>query len=63
LRRAIRRVRSSEDWLAKLAVKPVLGGGIIGLLANLSSAGTTLLLIHFVTLLKAVQVVRQTTTL
>jgi formate hydrogenlyase subunit 3/multisubunit Na+/H+ antiporter MnhD subunit len=50
-------------WLAKLAVKPVLGGGIISLLANLSSAGTTLLMIHFVTRLRTVQVVGQTTTL
>jgi hypothetical protein len=34
-------------WLAKLVVKPVLGGGTVGLLASLSSAGTTLLMIHF----------------
>jgi formate hydrogenlyase subunit 3/multisubunit Na+/H+ antiporter MnhD subunit len=34
-------------WLAKLVVKPELGGGIVGLLGSLSSAGTTLLMIHF----------------
>jgi multicomponent Na+:H+ antiporter subunit A len=33
--------------LAKLVVKPPLGEGIAGLLATLSSAGTTLLMLHF----------------
>jgi multicomponent Na+:H+ antiporter subunit A len=33
--------------LAKLVVKPTMGEGIVGLLANLSSAGTTLLMLHF----------------
>jgi formate hydrogenlyase subunit 3/multisubunit Na+/H+ antiporter MnhD subunit len=33
--------------LAKLAVKATLGEGIVGLLATLSSAGTTLLMLHF----------------
>ena len=33
--------------LAKLIVKPPLGEGIVGLLATLSSAGTTLLMLHF----------------
>ncbi len=33
--------------LAKLVVKPPLGDGIVGLLATLSSAGTTLLMLHF----------------
>jgi multicomponent Na+:H+ antiporter subunit A len=33
--------------LAKLVVKPPLGEGIVGLLAALSSAGTTLLMLHF----------------
>ncbi len=33
--------------LAKLAVKAPLGEGIVGLLATLSSAGTTLLMLHF----------------
>jgi multicomponent Na+:H+ antiporter subunit A len=33
--------------LAKLVVKPPLGEGIVGLLATLSSAGTTLLMLHF----------------
>ena len=33
--------------LAKLVVKPALGEGIVGLLATLSSAGTTLLMLHF----------------
>jgi multicomponent Na+:H+ antiporter subunit A len=33
--------------LAKLVVKPPLGAGIVGLLATLSSAGTTLLMLHF----------------
>jgi len=33
--------------LAKLAVKPVLGDGLVGMLANLSAAGTTLLMLHF----------------
>jgi multicomponent Na+:H+ antiporter subunit A len=33
--------------LAKLVVKPALGEGIVGLLAALSSAGTTLLMLHF----------------
>ncbi len=34
--------------LAKLAVKEVLGGGIVGMLGNLSAAASTLLMIHFV---------------
>jgi formate hydrogenlyase subunit 3/multisubunit Na+/H+ antiporter MnhD subunit len=33
--------------LAKLAVKAPLGDGIVGLLATLSAAGTTLLMLHF----------------
>lgn len=33
--------------LAKLAVKPVLGEGLVGLLATLSAIGTTLLMLHF----------------
>jgi multicomponent Na+:H+ antiporter subunit A len=33
--------------LAKLVVKATLGDGIVGLLATLSSAGTTLLMLHF----------------
>jgi formate hydrogenlyase subunit 3/multisubunit Na+/H+ antiporter MnhD subunit len=33
--------------LAKLAVKGALGEGVVGLLANLSAAGSTLLMIHF----------------
>ncbi|HET7880629.1 MAG TPA: complex I subunit 5 family protein [Acetobacteraceae bacterium] len=41
-------------WLAKLAVKPVLGSGVVGLLGSLSSAGTTLLMIHFLVRLAAV---------
>jgi formate hydrogenlyase subunit 3/multisubunit Na+/H+ antiporter MnhD subunit len=44
-------------WLAKLAVKPVLGSGTVGLLASLSAAGTTLLMIHFVARLSAVALV------
>jgi multicomponent Na+:H+ antiporter subunit A len=39
--------------LAKLVVKPALGEGIVGLLATLSSAGTTLLMLHFLSRLKA----------
>ena len=39
--------------LAKLAVKDPLGEGIAGLLATLSSAGTTLLMLHFLRLLRA----------
>jgi formate hydrogenlyase subunit 3/multisubunit Na+/H+ antiporter MnhD subunit len=33
--------------LAKLAVKETLGSGVVGLLATLSAAGTTLLMLHF----------------
>jgi formate hydrogenlyase subunit 3/multisubunit Na+/H+ antiporter MnhD subunit len=33
--------------LAKLAVKTPLGDGLVGLLANLSAVGTTLLMLHF----------------
>jgi formate hydrogenlyase subunit 3/multisubunit Na+/H+ antiporter MnhD subunit len=33
--------------LAKLAVKALLGDGVVGLLANLSAVGTTLLMLHF----------------
>ena len=33
--------------LAKLAVKAPLGDGVVGLLATLSAAGTTLLMLHF----------------
>ena len=33
--------------LAKLAVKPVLGYGTVGLLATLSAVGSTLLMLHF----------------
>src|SRR5260370_12087804 len=33
--------------LAKLAVKALLGDGVVGLLAHLSAVGTTLLLLHF----------------
>jgi multicomponent Na+:H+ antiporter subunit A len=40
--------------LAKLVVKPELGDGIVGLLGSLSSAGTTLLMIHFLLRLAAI---------
>ena len=33
--------------LAKLAVKAPLGDGVVGLLANLSAVGTSLLMLHF----------------
>ena len=33
--------------LAKLAVKALLGDGVVGLFASLSAAGTTLLMLHF----------------
>ena len=33
--------------LAKLAVKAPLGDGFVGLLANLSAVGTSLLMLHF----------------
>ena len=33
--------------LAKLAVKPPLGDGVVGLLATLAAAGSTLLMLHF----------------
>ena len=39
--------------LAKLAVKPLLGKGLVGMLGNLSAAGTTLLMLHFVRRLRA----------
>jgi formate hydrogenlyase subunit 3/multisubunit Na+/H+ antiporter MnhD subunit len=47
-------------WLAKLAVKPVLGGGTVGLLGSLSSTGTTLLMIHFLARLRALPAAGQT---
>jgi formate hydrogenlyase subunit 3/multisubunit Na+/H+ antiporter MnhD subunit/outer membrane lipoprotein SlyB len=37
--------------LAKLAVKPALGGGLVGGLAALSAAGSALLMLHFLRLL------------
>ena len=40
--------------LAKAAVKPQLGAGIAGLLAALSAAGSTLLMLHFTRLLAAI---------
>jgi formate hydrogenlyase subunit 3/multisubunit Na+/H+ antiporter MnhD subunit len=39
--------------LAKLAVKPILGDGFVGLLANLSAIGTTMLMFHFINRLAA----------
>jgi hypothetical protein len=33
--------------LAKLAMKPVMGDGIVGVLATLSAIGSTLLMLHF----------------
>ena len=39
--------------LAKLAVKPVLGDGLAGRLADLSAIGTTLLMFHFLSRLAA----------
>jgi formate hydrogenlyase subunit 3/multisubunit Na+/H+ antiporter MnhD subunit len=39
--------------LAKLAVKPVLGDGLAGLLATLSAIGTTMLMLHFLNRLAA----------
>jgi multicomponent Na+:H+ antiporter subunit A len=33
--------------LAKLAVKAPLGNGVVGMLATVSAAGTTLLMLHF----------------
>jgi hypothetical protein len=33
--------------LAKLAVKPPLGEGVVGLLATLAAVGSTLLMLHF----------------
>jgi formate hydrogenlyase subunit 3/multisubunit Na+/H+ antiporter MnhD subunit len=48
-------------WLAKLAVKPALGDGTVGLLGSLSSAGTTLLMIHFLTRLAALPTAGRTT--
>ena len=35
-------------WLAKEAVKPELGDGVVGALSALSAAGSTLLMLHFV---------------
>ncbi|BDG70732.1 complex I subunit 5 family protein [Roseomonas fluvialis] len=35
-------------WLAKEAVKAELGSGVVGLLAAVSAAGSTLLMLHFV---------------
>jgi formate hydrogenlyase subunit 3/multisubunit Na+/H+ antiporter MnhD subunit len=40
-------------FLAKLAVKPLLGSGIVGTLGALSTAGTALLMIHFLRRLAA----------
>jgi hypothetical protein len=34
-------------WLAKEAVKDQLGGGLVGVLAAVSAAGSTLLMLHF----------------
>ena len=39
--------------MAKLAVKPILGDGFVGLLANLSAIGTTMLMLHFISRLAA----------
>ncbi len=39
--------------LAKLAVKPVLGDGLAGLLADLSAMGTAILMLHFLSRLAA----------
>lgn len=39
--------------LAKLAVKPILGDGLVDLLANLSAIGTTILMLHFLSRLAA----------
>jgi len=41
--------------LAKLAVKPQFGGGMVGLLAALSAAGSTLLMLHFLRRLAAIE--------
>lgn len=41
--------------LAKLAVKPQLGAGLVGVLAALSAAGSTLLMLHFMRRLAAVE--------
>ena len=48
-------------WLAKLLVKPVLGSGFVGLLGSLSSAGTTLLMIHFLARLAALPIASRST--
>ncbi len=39
--------------IAKLAVKPVLGDGLTGVLADLSAVGTTMLMLHFLRRLAA----------
>ena len=39
--------------LAKLAVKPILGDDLVGLLATLSAMGTTILMLHFLSRLAA----------
>jgi formate hydrogenlyase subunit 3/multisubunit Na+/H+ antiporter MnhD subunit len=39
--------------LAKLAVKPQLGRGLVGIVANLAAAGSTLLMLHFLARLAA----------
>ncbi len=39
--------------LAKLAVKTLLGKGLVGLLGNLSATGTTFLMLHFIRQLRA----------
>ncbi len=41
--------------LAKLVIKPALGAGVVGLVGTLSSAGTALLMIHFLRRLAAVR--------
>jgi formate hydrogenlyase subunit 3/multisubunit Na+/H+ antiporter MnhD subunit len=40
--------------LAKAAVKPMLGEGVVGILAALSAAGSTLLMLHFMRRLAAI---------
>lgn len=41
--------------LAKAAVKPLLGGGAVALLASLAAAGTALLMLHFLSRLAAMR--------
>ncbi len=40
--------------LAKLAVKATLGKGLVGIMATLSAAGTTLLMLHFLSRLRSI---------